>query len=494
VNPTTAKLSALASVVLIAAAALVLWVTSHPSAGATSVKAEFEDAFPILAGMNVRVSGAVAGAVREVTVTDHGTAMVTLSLNEGTAPPSSDATAAIRQQDITGDSYVSLSPGDAPDPLGDETIPVERTLVAPRFDDLLNSFQEPERQALQTILVEAGKALERNGDDVNAAALQLRPALAATDRLLSEVGSQNHALQSLVADAESVTGQAAGRSRELGGLVESLSSTLQTTADHGPALDRALVALPETASRLRGTLTRLRHTAVAARPLANAIGEGAPQLTKTLRLAGPFLGDAHKAVVRLIPTLGLTTDLLRQARPTLQASPDHVITAPFELTGSVDDLLKTLLGNEDVLRTLFGADAYGAAPGNADDVGFAATTVETGAQSGYGGTDPARGFLRTTVIPSCQMFGLPVAPSCLTDAIAQMSKRQKHEPGGGNQTAVPAPAPASPLPLGSDATGSAPQVGGPLPKPPAQDPLPGGGGNGAGAASALLDFLFGSGK
>jgi virulence factor Mce-like protein len=494
VNPATAKLSALATVVLITAAALILWVTSHPAAGATTVNAEFEDAFPIVAGMNVRVSGAVAGSVRDVTVTDHGTAMVTLSLNEGTAPPHSDATAAIRQQDITGDSYVSLSPGDAPGRLGDETIPVQRTLVAPRFDDLLNSFQQPERRALQIVLVEAGKALERNGNDVNAAALRLRPALTSADRLLSEVGSQNQALQALVTDAEKVTGQAAGRSRELGGLVDSLSSTLQTTAQHGPALDRALVALPETARRLRGTLTHLRHTAVAARPLANAIGRGTPQLTRSLRLAGPFLGDARKAVGKLNPTLGLTTHLLRQARPALAASPDHVITAPFELTASIDDLLRTLLGNEDVLRTLFGADAYGAAPGNANDVGFAATAVEAGAQSGYGGTDPARGFLRTTIILSCQMFGLPVAPGCLGDAIDQMSKAQKRKPGG-SQGAAPAPARVSPLPLGSDAAGSPPQLGEPLPKPPDQAPAPTpGGGAPTKDASGLLDFLFGSGR
>ncbi|MDX6616009.1 MAG: phospholipid/cholesterol/gamma-HCH transport system substrate-binding protein [Solirubrobacterales bacterium] len=492
-NPATAKLSAVASVVLIAAAALFLWVSEHPSAGATTVNAEFEDAFPIVAGMNVRISGAVAGSVRGVTLTDHGTAMVTLSLNEGTAPPRSDASAAIRQQDITGDSYVSLSPGSAPGRLGDGTIPVARTLVAPRFDDLLNSFEQPERRALQIVLVEAGKALERNGADVNAAALQLRPALTAADRVLSEVGSQNQALQSLVTDAEKVTGQAAGRSRELGGLVDSLSSTLRTTAEHGPALDSALVALPQTASRLRGTLTRLRHTAVAARPLANAIADGTPQLTRTLRLAGPFLGDARKTVDRLVPTLGLTTHLLREARPALQASPRHVITAPFELTGSIDDLLRTLLGNEDVLRTLFGADGYGAAPANANDVGFAATAVETGAQSGYEQTDPSRGFLRTTIIPSCQMFGLPVAPGCLTDAIAQMSKQQKRDRRGGNQAV--APVPASPVPSGTDAAGSPPALGGSPPKPPAQAPTPAPApGNGNGDASALLDFLFGSGK
>ncbi len=58
------------------------------------------------------MSGAIAGSVREVELTDDGTALVTLSLNEGTEPPRSDAAASIRQQDVTGDSYVSLSTGE----------------------------------------------------------------------------------------------------------------------------------------------------------------------------------------------------------------------------------------------------------------------------------------------------------------------------------------------------------------------------------------------
>jgi hypothetical protein len=150
-----------------------------------------------------------------------------------------------------------------------------------------------------------------------------------------------------------------------------------------------------------------------------------------------------------------------------------------------------------VLRTLFGADSYGTAPGNADDVGFAATAVESGNQSGYESTDPARNFLRTTIVLSCQMFGLPIAPSCLSDAIAQMSKQQNRKTGDGKQTAAPAPTtpPASALPPGTDAAGSPPAIGDALPKPANPSPAPGGGGgNGTGDPSGLLDFLFGSGS
>ncbi|MFN2611805.1 MAG: MlaD family protein [Solirubrobacterales bacterium] len=483
-NDTMAKLSAITSAVLIAATVVILYVTSHPGAGTTTVKAEFEDAFPILAGMNLRESGAVAGSVRTVELTDHGTAMVTLSLNEGTEPPRSDASVAIRQQDVTGDSYVSLEPGHAPAPLGDATIPVSRTIVAPRFDDLLNSLGDKERVALRLLLVETGKALEARGDDVNQAVLELRPGLQATREALSEIASQNGSLRTLVGDAERVTGQAAPHSAQLAGLVDSLSVTLGETAAHSQALDRGLAAAPQTATQAQHTLARLRRTAVAAAPLARALGEGAPDLAQSLRRLGPFLGDTRIALRHLQPTLTQTTGVLRQARPTLQAAPKHVVTAPFELAGSVDDLLRALLGNEDVLKTLFGADAYGNPPGNRDDVGLGSIAVEGGNQSGYPGNDPARNFLRAVVIPSCEAFGLKIAPGCLLEAISTGSATRGHRAGDG-EAAAPGSAQA---PSASDANGSPAQLGpspaSPLVPPPGPATRPGN-------PLRLLDLLLG---
>jgi virulence factor Mce-like protein len=462
-----ARISAITSVVLAIAAGVVLYVTSQPGLDGTAVQAEFEDAYPLLEGMHVREYGAVAGTVSEIEVTDRGTALITMQLHEGTDPPRADATATIRQEDITGDSYVSLSPGDDPEPLGDETIAMQRTMSAPRFDDLLNSFNEPVRQGLELTLVELGKTLEARGEDLNEAALRLRPAFAAANEALTEVNSQNASLRALVADAHRVTGQAADRSRELGQLVDSLATTLATTAAHGQALDAGLDNLPETLDATERTLARLSRFADASRPLAVSLGRMAPDLAEAATLLGPFLDDAEAILDDVEPTLDLTARLLAASEPTLEANPKRVFTAPFDVASGIADLLDTLIGDPDLMRSLFGADTYGGTkPGDfSDDVGLGSIAVERGTQAGYPSDyDPLRRFVRASAVPSCETFGVPIEPGCLSEILSGLRARGDQGAGGGTG------------PGGGDGSGPGPSAGG-------------GGGGGPGGGGGLGDAL-----
>jgi phospholipid/cholesterol/gamma-HCH transport system substrate-binding protein len=429
VNDLLARLSAFAYAGILIAAVGTLYVTSQPSLrSGTEVHAEFQDVYPLLTGMNVREWGAPAGSVSDIELTDDGTVMVTLQLNAGTTPPRADATASIREQDITGDSYVDLSPGHASQPLGDGVIPPTRTLVAPRFDDLLNSFDKPVQQSLQILLDQLGLAVQGRGQDVNRAVLKLRPALAAADQALSEVDSQNRTLRALIGDTEKITSQAAGGAGDLGRLVDSLAKVTETTAAHSAGLDSSLQIAPQTLSRARTTLARLAGLARAGLPVARTLRDAAPQLAKTATLLGPFLDDASAVLADVSPTLALTRKLFVASEPTLQAAPKRVFTAPFDVASGTGKLLSTLLGQKDIIRSLFGAEGYGRAPKNDGAVGLGAVAVERGNQSDYpAGYDRKRFFLRASTVLSCESFGLRIEPGCLTTLL-----------GGG----VPSPSPS----------------------------------------------------
>jgi virulence factor Mce-like protein len=477
-NDLIARATAVATVFLAAAAVVALYVTSRPDVlrGGTEVNAVFEDAYPLLEGMHVRVDGAVAGTVKEIELGDDGNAHITMQLFEGTRPPRSDALATIRQEDITGDSYVSLTLGDDAEMLGDDEISSERTMSAPRFDDLLNAFNEPVRRGLEMVFVELGRTLEGRGEDLNAAALQLRPGLEAANQALAEVSSQNEALRALIADAQTVTSQAADRSTELGNLVGALAATVRTTADHAPALDRGLEAGPETLEAARVTLGKLARATDAAIPFAHTLNEAAPQLALTSVLLGPFLDDAKLILDDVEPTLELVTKLLRASVPTLEANPKRVFTAPFDLTAGFGAVLDTLIGDPTLVESLFSADCYGGRVPNcdlSDDLGLGAIAVEGGNLPGYPANDPERFFVRSAAVPSCETFGVPIAPGCLAEVMSSAGNVAGILPGllpaSAQARARGAAAPTAPDAAdsgASDGDNGAPGNDGPLPTPP----------------------------
>ena len=425
-----AKTMAFISALLLAGAVAVLYVTSRPAAGANEVVAEFQDAFPLLEGMYVRVDGAVAGSVGDIEVSDDGLARVTLILDEAIEDPSSDATAGIRQQDTTGDSYVAFEPGTSGRPLGKvdgvPTIqcnpqgrngPCTSTLVAPRFDDLLNAFGPEERAGVKLILGELSRSLDDRGDDVNAAALELRPALVSANEALREVQSQNAALRAVIDDAENVTGQAAARRAELAGLIDGLATTTQALASESTGLDRGLERLPATLSQTRSTMASLGRAAEAGIPLAQELQASAPGLARAIEATPGFLEDADVVLGRAAPTLELTRRLLVAGDPTIRADPKRVVTGPFDLAPALSNLLTGVLGDDNTIKALFGDDSGGLGPGTLDRSGLAAVAVEPGDQPGYPPSNENRNMLRISALLNCEMFGVPIEPGCLASVI-----------------------------------------------------------------------------
>jgi hypothetical protein len=199
------------------------------------------------------------------------------------------------------------------------------------------------------------------------------------------------------------------------------------------------------------------------------------------------------ALRQLGPTLLLTRRVMRAAEPTLRAaSGTRPLTGPFDLASGIGDLLSSLIGEEKFIQSLFGADGYGVGPKTEDDVGLGSFAVELGTQAGYEGNDPERRFLRAVAVPTCEMFGVPIGPGCLSGVLggAPFPRKEKGSGGGGDGAAGPGrgPAPApSPAATGKEQhTPKGPKLPN-LPELPGVPPpqLPP-------EAENLLDFLLGS--
>jgi phospholipid/cholesterol/gamma-HCH transport system substrate-binding protein len=428
----TARLSALVLAAILAAsivgyAALHFgWFDQGPE-----YQAIFKDAWPLVPGMDVRVSGAVVGSVRRVQLTDRGTALVTFQLRPGVSAPRADASVAIRQDDLLGDSDLSLELGTAAQPLRGP-IPLTRSIQAPRLDDFLDIFRAPVRAGLQAFLVELGTAIENRGLDVNRAILDLRPGFQALGNVFTELTTQISSLKQVLSSGQSVTSQLAGRSHDLGRLVDGLQRTLAGVTAQSTRLNAGLEQLPQTLTDTTTTLNRLTGLTHAATPLAQTVAAAASGFeTAALRLP-TYAGALQTASRYAAPTITLAGDALRAAGPTL---------APLSRT-AVSALLNPANGLFAALKPIFD-NAATALFGSPSGVGGLGGVVVPGNDALAPNVDPARDYIAGYLVIGCQLFGVPATPGCLSRILSTyLPQLPKRTPAHDATRVPPPPAPA----------------------------------------------------
>lgn len=385
-------------------------VSQRGALGGSLVTAEFRNSWPLVGGMSVRISGAVAGSVQSVDLTDHGTSKVTLRLARGMPAPRADATAAIRQQDVLGDTYVALDLGSDPERL-DGTIPTSRTVTMPRLDEVFSTFDEPEREALKATVVTLSRAMDERGESLNRSILQLRPAIRALDDLLAEIDGQQADLAAVTADAERLTAQLAAGAPSIDRGLRALQTLLASTAARDRSLDRALAGAPQAVRDTRRLLRRSGTVAASARPLAGRLRQATPELRRIAPLIEPATGDLRRTITALRPTITKLKATLVAAEPVTGQLKDLDPVDVLLPAARLLEVLSPVFG--DGAKALFGADSYGADP--VGDVGLGAVATERGDQPLSPNVDPRRMWLRTGIVLSCQTFGRPVQPGCLAE-------------------------------------------------------------------------------
>lgn len=374
-------------------------------------QAEFETARGIVEGGDLRLNGAPAGRIESVELTDRGTALITASLDDGVPAPRADAAVVARPRDLLGSYYVSYSPGRGARPLSGP-VPVSRTGNLTRLTDVNSALGRKRTAAgLQAMLVELGLGLESRGVDINRAAVELRPALEATDDLMEELSSQNTALRTLIADSGRATRQVAERAGDFDGMLTALSQTLRGVAEHTTGIDRGLERAAPALSQLQSTTGKLAQTAVDAGPLAHQLGEVAPGLSRAMVQLRPFLDRARATSAASRPTLRRTTTLLHEGGPTF--------TALERGLGALRVAAPDLASLTETLRQVSPLISEGLLVKTAGQSG------EPGNQPGDPTTDPLMRLWRGVATPSCESFGMSIRPGCLEAFLASTAKPRR---------------------------------------------------------------------
>jgi virulence factor Mce-like protein len=335
--------------VLAVTAVLVVLATgaSDDDGGSYQVRAIFDNAFSLIEGEDVRVSGVNVGKISKLDVTSDNRAAVVMDITRpGFDDFRQDAKCTIRPQSLIGEKYVECTltqprpQGERPAPAldvirdgepgeGQRLLPVERTSKPVDIDLINNITRLPERQRLAIILNELGAGLAGRAGDLNETIRRANPALGATNEVLRLIGEQNDVLRRLAVDSDTVLEPLARDRQSVAGFIENANTVSQATADRRADLERNFERLPRFLEELRPTMTRLQGFADEFEPVLSDLRAAAPDINRLFRELGPFstagipalesLGDAavvgRPALVRSKPIVDDLRRLMGEARP-----------------------------------------------------------------------------------------------------------------------------------------------------------------------------------
>ncbi|WP_067691173.1 MlaD family protein [Nocardia jejuensis] len=214
----------------------ILWSTLHRSIpGKTdSYSAVFTDVLGLRIGDDIRMAGVRVGRVDKIDFTDGYRARVDFRI-ENDQHPTTSTKALVRYQNLIGQRYVALLPGQDPGvPMhpGQE-IPIERTepsfdvsALLSGFEPLFSVLQPDQVNSLSETLVQA---LQGNG--VSLAALITQAA-----QLAGTFGDRDQILGDVLTNLSSVISGLANRSGELETLITQSRTLMQGLYSQGEAL------------------------------------------------------------------------------------------------------------------------------------------------------------------------------------------------------------------------------------------------------------------
>ena len=298
----------LSTVVVLAAAALVLLAVSGVKRGGgangdPTYTVELNNAFGLVTGEQVKVSGVPAGSISAINLNQKSlNASVTIQLsNAGFGTFHQNATCESRPQSLIGEYFIDCNPGTNSSPAlkNGGLIPVSHTFSTIPADLLQNVLRMPYRERLTLIINELGAGVAGNPANLQSALERAVPALTQTDNLLALLAQDSHTLKDLTATADSVITALANNGRNIRRFVVSANNTAVDSATQRTNLRATFHNLPGFLAQLRPALADLGAAADANEPVLANLNASSGQIDRLFTDLVPFSRAAKPAVKSL---------------------------------------------------------------------------------------------------------------------------------------------------------------------------------------------------
>ena len=285
------------------------------------------DASGIFAGSDVTIGGVNAGTVRSVSLAPNGDATITAAIDPSFAPVHTSATAQLRPKSLLGEMYVSLDPGTTgPTLQSGATLSRLQVNRSTDLQQVFNTFNQPTRTKLQTLVDELGGGVAGRGDQLNQAIPAGSHDIADLSKITSTLNARSAELQSVLSTLNTVTTELSrsDRRKQLGLLIQSTQQLMANLRGQQVQLQRAVVnadfALGNLRQGLQGTAPALSTIAATLpatvsasnrllAPLATGANTLMPQLNnlvKGIQMGPSVFGgrDANGYATRISLVLG----------------------------------------------------------------------------------------------------------------------------------------------------------------------------------------------
>jgi virulence factor Mce-like protein len=332
------------TLVLVTAAAYVLTASGAKEEKGNRFTVEFDNAFGLVKGGDVKVAGVRAGQVTKLRVDRKSKrALVDFKLTKrGFGDLRADTSCESRPQSLIGEYFIDCTPGKSAEKLKPGgTIPVTRTASTIPADLLANIMRRPYRERLRIILNELGAGVGGRAEDINATIRRASPALRETDKVLNVLARQNQVLKDLTSNADVVVGDLADNHKDVGRFVKETEDVATASAERRRQLADGLHRLPAFLRELRPTMAELGATADASTPALRDLNASAGQLTRFLDNLGPFAESSRVNVRTLAKTADVGRPAIRSARPTVAELSKTTEKVP-ELANNLEYVLRDL--------------------------------------------------------------------------------------------------------------------------------------------------------
>jgi ABC-type transporter Mla subunit MlaD len=367
----------------------------------------FDDARGLIAGQLVKVAGAQAGTIKNVTVVKQGRgantsfkAKIEGSIDSKFMPFHANATCTIRPQGLIAENYLECDPGSPPAPViksrGGQppTVPVQNTTEPVSLLDLFNIFNAPTRQRFALILNELGIGTAGEGENFNDILYRANPALKLANQVIGILARQSAQLKTLIDATNTIAQEGANHTAALQSFLDQAAALTSTTAAHRSNLELAINRLPRLLAVAQPSLSQLDVVAREGTPLVKQLGVAAPYLNKVSIDLGPFVTQAKPGLARLSSALDIAIPAIKHATPLVAALNSYTTRSlpKTQLSGK----LFTSLQHAGFLENFLGIIYYvGAGISRFDQTShlldFAIENIQNGACTQYA----------TTPVPGC---------------------------------------------------------------------------------------------